>query len=144
VSAVSQIVSIRRELRTGDEQAIVELHRRVYVPEFGMGERFLTSVAASIERARARDWPNAGGVWLIEGEQGLAGSLALTDAQARAAGLTRLALVTFSDLVAAAHIYRRAGFVLRSEEPMTDWDRPILYQHYELDLVSRTGNEPSP
>ena len=32
---------LRRELREGDAEAIVELHERIYRPEYGMDERFV-------------------------------------------------------------------------------------------------------
>ena len=43
-------VEIHRTLRPGDAAAIGELHRRVYVPEYGLNETFVTSVSAGVER----------------------------------------------------------------------------------------------
>jgi GNAT superfamily N-acetyltransferase len=69
----------RETLREGDAQAIVELHRRVYVPEFGMNEEFVSGVAAGVAAARAGGWPDTGGaVWLVDLDGELSGSLALT------------------------------------------------------------------
>jgi ribosomal protein S18 acetylase RimI-like enzyme len=53
---------------------------------------------------------------------------------ARADGLRRLELETFSELRAAAHLYRSAGFAVTWERPRDDWGPPIVYQHYELQL----------
>ena len=72
-------VTIRRELRPGDAQAIVDLHRRVYCPEYGRNERFVTAVAESLAGRIALGWPAAGGaVWLLERGGRVAGSMALT------------------------------------------------------------------
>jgi GNAT superfamily N-acetyltransferase len=79
---------IRRELRAEDLDGIVELHRRVYVPEYGMGEAFLGGVRAAIEDAQSFGWPaSGGGVWLIDHHGRLGGSIALID---EGAGLGRV------------------------------------------------------
>jgi len=57
-------------------------------------------------------------------------------AEARAAGIARLELDTFSDLTAAARIYREAGFEVVSDRERDDWGPTITYQHYELPLLS--------
>lgn len=75
----SQIV-IRRTLGDGDAAAIAELHRRLYVREFGMNEEFVARVAAGVREAVAGGWPRSGGaVWLVDSDGALSGSLALTD-----------------------------------------------------------------
>jgi len=72
-------ITIRRELRSGDADAIVELHRRVYCAEYERNHRFVAAVAGSIAEAVARGWPQDGGaVWLVERGEELVGSLALT------------------------------------------------------------------
>lgn len=54
---------------------------------------------------------------------------------ARAHGYRQIALETFSDLTAAAGIYRGAGFVLVRQETGPRWGLPaITYQRYELTL----------
>jgi RimJ/RimL family protein N-acetyltransferase len=159
---------IRRELYDGDDVAIAELHRRVYGPEFGMNEEFVSRVAAAIEGAIEQGWPEqSGAVWLVEreGEPELLGSIGLTDEadgsgrvrwfvldlslrgrglgrallaelleQARAIGLERLELETFSALTTAAALYRQAGFQVVWERGRTDWGPPITYQHYTVQL----------
>lgn len=58
----------------------------------------------------------------------------LVDA-AREHGFRWLRLETFSDLRAAAAIYRDAGFSLVAEETGPRWGRPeITYQHYAMEL----------
>ena len=109
---------IRRELRDGDPEAIVEIHERVYRPEYGMEEPFVDGVRSSVEQAVARGWPEGGGVWLVEGPDGLAGCLGLTHegnglgrlrwvvlaSEARGTGLGKLMV---NEAVAEA---RRLGF----------------------------------
>ena len=73
-------IVIRQTLQAGDAEAIAELHRRVYLPEFGMNEEFVARVAAGVEAARAAGWPHPrGAVWLLDGDGELSGSLALTE-----------------------------------------------------------------
>ncbi len=74
-----QDISIRRELRSGDAESIVELHHRVYSSEYGHDRRSRDDVERDMRRAFERGWPDrAGAVWLVEREGELAGSLALT------------------------------------------------------------------
>ncbi len=159
-------LTVRRELRPGDAQAIVDLHERVYAREYGRNRAFLDAVAETVKDAIRRGWPEeAGGAWLIDAEDtgGLAGCMAWTREAAelgqvrwvvfapelrgrglgrrlldellresRAAGMTRLELMTFSALRTAAHLYRSAGFEVVSAGERSDWGTPIVYQHYAL------------
>ena len=54
--------------------------------------------------------------------------------RARDAGHRRLELITFSELTAAARIYRAAGFERVSVEPRTLWGRELEIERYELAL----------
>jgi ribosomal protein S18 acetylase RimI-like enzyme len=55
---------------------------------------------------------------------------------ARAHGFERVVLETFSDLTAAAHLYREHGFRVVSAETGPRWGRAELtYQRYEADLA---------
>jgi GNAT superfamily N-acetyltransferase len=126
-------------------------------------EAFVARSVAEIALVLARD-PEAGRVWLADDEAGLAGCIAVTRERAglgrlrwflvarraRGTGLGRqllsealayarerfhsIELATFSDLTAAAHLYRSAGFELRDSAPQHDWGREIELQHYELRL----------
>jgi ribosomal protein S18 acetylase RimI-like enzyme len=147
-------------------EILIRLHRRVYVPEYGMADGFLAGVRQTLHAAAAYGWPSgAGAGWLIDHGDGLSGSLGLTDEgdgvgkvrwfvlaselrghglgrrmfselldHAVARGLRRLELETFSELRAAGHLYRDAGFRVTWDRPRDDWGAPIVYQHYELDL----------
>lgn len=85
----SDDATIRRALREGDVLAIADLHRRVYGPEFGRNEEFVSSVRRGIDEARRGGWPQrSGAVWLVERGERLVGSLALTD-EGRGVGRVR-------------------------------------------------------
>jgi GNAT superfamily N-acetyltransferase len=72
-------ITICRELREGDPDAIVDLHRRVYCAEYERDERFVADAAGSLAAAMSRGWPADGGaVWLAERDGRVAGSMALT------------------------------------------------------------------
>jgi ribosomal protein S18 acetylase RimI-like enzyme len=53
-------------------------------------------------------------------------------------GYRRVWLVTFSELEAAAHLYREAGFVVTEADTAPRWGREsITMQRYELELAAR-------
>ena len=165
-AGITSDISIRRELREGDADAIAELHRRVYGSEYGLNERFVQGVRRGLEAAVRSGWPErTGAVWLVERDGALLGALGLTDegegvgrvrwlvldaalrgrglgrslvgellAEARDAGLRELTLETYSDLTAAARIYRDAGFQVQWERAHEDWGPPVTFQGYALDL----------
>jgi ribosomal protein S18 acetylase RimI-like enzyme len=65
--------------------------------------------------------------------------------KARAAGYARVWLATFSELEAAAHLYRSHGFKLVSEDTRPRWGRDaITYQRYELELDQNDTSEEEP
>jgi ribosomal protein S18 acetylase RimI-like enzyme len=98
-------VTIRRELRDGDAGEIVELHRRVYVPEYERNEAFLAAVAASVQSAVTAGWPHdRGAVWLLDRDAGLSGSLALTD---EGGGLGHVRWVVFAPELRGLGLGRR-------------------------------------
>jgi ribosomal protein S18 acetylase RimI-like enzyme len=58
-------------------------------------------------------------------------------ARAAAVGYARVRLETFSELEAAAHLYRDHGFELVSADTAPRWGRDrIIYQRYELELAT--------
>jgi ribosomal protein S18 acetylase RimI-like enzyme len=159
-------ISIRRELRDGDADAIADLHRRVYASEYGLNNQFVEGVRRGLEAAVSKGWPRQGGaVWLVDGDETLLGALGLTDEgegagrlrwlvldrslrgrglarslvaelieEARAVRLHTLTLETYSELTAAARIYRDAGFRVQWERTRDDWGPAITFQGYALDL----------
>ncbi len=54
--------------------------------------------------------------------------------EARAAGLGRIELDTYTELEAAARLYLEVGFRAVGDRERHDWGPPIVYRHYELDL----------
>jgi ribosomal protein S18 acetylase RimI-like enzyme len=163
---ITNDISIRRDLRDGDADAIADLHRRVYASEYGLNERFVEGVRRGLQAAVSSGWPQrSGAVWLVDGDEALLGALGLTDEgeragrlrwlvldrslrgrgvarslvaelieQARAANLHTLTLETYSELTAAARIYRDAGFRVQWERVRDDWGPAITFQGYRLDL----------
>jgi RimJ/RimL family protein N-acetyltransferase len=61
--------------------------------------------------------------------------------KAEASGYARVRLETFSDLRAAARLYRTHGFELTGADSRPRWGREqITYQHYVLELPRRQQN----
>jgi GNAT superfamily N-acetyltransferase len=143
--------SIRRELRPGDAEAIVAMHDRIYPAEYARNEPFVQAVADSVWIVESRG-VHAGSVALTdEGdaigkvrwvllESSLRGAgigrrlIGEAVDRARELGMRRLELDTFSELRAAAKIYRGAGFRVVGARERSDWGPTITYQQYALDL----------
>jgi DNA-binding MarR family transcriptional regulator/GNAT superfamily N-acetyltransferase len=53
---------------------------------------------------------------------------------ARDAGYKKITLWTHSVLTAARHIYQDAGFTLTRSEKHKSWGRPVVSEHWDLDL----------
>ena len=53
---------------------------------------------------------------------------------ARAAGYKKITLWTHSILTAARHVYKKAGFKLVREEPHESWGKPVVGEHWDLEL----------
>jgi N-acetylglutamate synthase-like GNAT family acetyltransferase len=131
-------------------------------------EAMVAGAVAQVQRAGFPTEREA--IWIVERNGEHAGSIALTDdgdagvvrwvlldselrgrglggrllaellAKARKLEYKRLWLETFSDLTAAARLYREAGFELTWEDTKPRWGRTsITYQHYELELARARG-----
>ena len=73
-------VTIRRDLRAGDADEIVDLHVRLYTTEFERNENFVAGVRDSVDAAIAEGWPETGGgLWMAERDGRVVGSTAVTD-----------------------------------------------------------------
>src|SRR5947208_5107400 len=72
-------VTVRRHLHEGDLAAIVRLQATRYATEFGLGGSFKPDLERELGRARDRGWPQPGGVWMVERDGALAGTLALVE-----------------------------------------------------------------
>jgi len=53
---------------------------------------------------------------------------------ARRAGYKKITLWTHSNLTAARHIYQKAGFRLMRTERHRSWGRPVVSEHWDLEL----------
>jgi len=53
---------------------------------------------------------------------------------ARDAGYRKMTLWTHSVLTAARHIYQQAGFTLMRSEQHRSWGRPVVSEHWDLEL----------
>ena len=165
-------VEIRRELRPGDFGELIAFQARLYAREFRMDRSFETTIAAAVTEAADRGWPGEReGVWIVERDGAIVGSLALTDdgdtgwirwflldpslrgrglgrqllaelmAMAESTGHERLRLETFNELRTAAHMYHSHGFEVVSEGPEHRWGRQLTIQHYELELAPEASGE---
>jgi ribosomal protein S18 acetylase RimI-like enzyme len=74
-------VSIRRELRDGDRDAIVDLHQRIYPEGYGLAQSFVDDVAEALDGVIENGWPErpGDGVWIAERDGEAAGCLAISD-----------------------------------------------------------------
>jgi len=98
------------------------------------------------------DGENVGTVMLVKDEPGVARlRLLLVDPKARGLGLgarlvdecirfarragyRKITLWTHSVLSAARHVYEKAGFKLMRSEPHKSWGRPVVSEHWDLEL----------
>ena len=140
------------------------MHGEVYAAEHGLDVTFEASVARALATLVERGWPGEReGIWVAEADGERVGAIVLSDEgdgrarlrllvlrpehrgvgrrlveallnRARSAGYERIDLETFSELRAAAHLYREAGFGRTSVEPRLLWGRAIEYERYELEL----------
>ena len=137
---------VRDELRAGDLEAIVAHHRRIYGEEYGVDSSFGDFVAKAVAHTAERGFPGdreAAIRWVVLSPEvrgnGLGRRLLgemLTFAEDH--GYRRVWLETFSDLEAAAHLYREHGFVVTSADTAPRWGREsVTFQRYELELEAR-------
>lgn len=158
-------VSIRNEFRPGDLGSLVSLHGRLYGAECGWDHTFEAYVAGPLAQfalaqgARDRIWiverhgVVAGSIAIVELKKKVAqlrwfllepglrgrglGKRLLEEAIgfSRHCGYLRIELWTASNLAAAAHLYRSAGFELVREITHPLWGRSVTEQQYELRIT---------
>ncbi len=128
-------------------------------PFEGLVAQIVADFANSNDPARERCWiaelngENVGSVMLVKDEQadtarirllivdekarGLGLGAKLTDeciSFARAAGYKKITLWTHSILVAARHIYQKAGFTLTSSENRHSWGKDVVAEFWDMEL----------
>jgi DNA-binding MarR family transcriptional regulator/GNAT superfamily N-acetyltransferase len=94
-----------------------------------VGSVFLAKESATVARLR---------LLLVDPKaRGLGLGAKLTDESirfARSAGYKKITLWTHSVLTAARHIYQKAGFKLMRSEKHKSWGRPVVSEHWDLEL----------
>jgi GNAT superfamily N-acetyltransferase len=153
-------------LRPGDLGWVVHRHGALYAREYGFDPTFEAYVAGPLADFALRGSPRdriwiaeiqgrfAGCVAIVAAEPRAAQlRWFLVEPEARGAGLGRRLLLealgfcracgyasvtlwTVGALVAAAHLYRAAGFVKVEERPGRRWGVDVTEEKYELDLTS--------
>jgi DNA-binding MarR family transcriptional regulator/N-acetylglutamate synthase-like GNAT family acetyltransferase len=127
-------------------------------PFEGVCAQIVADFANNYDPKRERCWiaemdgENVGAVMLVKDRPGVARvRLLLVDPKARGLGLgarlvdecvrfarragyRKITLWTHSVLTAARHIYEKAGFKLMRSEPHKSWGRPVVSEHWDLDL----------
>lgn len=157
-------IRIRNELRPGDIGRLVELHGLLYAKEYGFDYTFEAYVAQPLaefvlhntdrERIWLVDADNTlmGSIAIVRHDDTTAqlrwfllhpdirgkglGSPLVADAVkfCVAQGYNNVSLWTVSALLAAGHLYRRAGFHLAEEKTHQIWGGQWTEQRYELEL----------
>jgi len=155
-------VTLRTNLRPGDVGAVVHLHGVLYAREYGFDETFEAYVAGPLadfvlspsDRQRLwlaeRDDRLVGCVAVVAADEATAqlrwylvgpaargcglGRRLLDEAVAFAwrSGFEVIVLWTVSALTAAAHLYRKVGFVKVEERPGRRWGVEVIEERYEL------------
>jgi GNAT superfamily N-acetyltransferase len=138
-----------------------ELYAREYrwqSPFEGVCAQIVADFVNNYDPKRERCWiaemdgENVGTVMLVKDKPGVARlRLLLVDPKARGLGLgaqlvdesvrfarragyKKITLWTHSVLTAARHIYEKAGFRLMRSEPHKSWGRPVVSEHWDLEL----------
>jgi DNA-binding MarR family transcriptional regulator/N-acetylglutamate synthase-like GNAT family acetyltransferase len=138
-----------------------ELYRQEYgwgAPFEGVCAQIVADFVNKFDRKRERCWiaemdgDNVGSIMLAKETERVARiRLLLVDPKARGLGLGRqltdecirfarragyqnITLWTHSVLTAARHIYQKAGFTLMRSEQHRSWGRPVVSEHWDLDL----------
>jgi DNA-binding MarR family transcriptional regulator/N-acetylglutamate synthase-like GNAT family acetyltransferase len=138
-----------------------ELYRQEYgwtEPFEGVCAQIVADFVNKFDRKRERCWiaqmdgDNVGSIMLAKETatvarirlllvdpkaRGLGLGARLTDESirfARRAGYRKMTLWTHSVLTAARHIYQKAGFTLTRSERHRSWGRPVVSEHWDLDL----------
>ena len=138
-----------------------ELYRQEYgwvEPFEGVCAQIVADFVNKFDRKRERCWiaeldgDNVGSIMLAKDSptvarirlllvdpkaRGLGLGARLTDESirfARRAGYRKMTLWTHSLLTAARHIYQKAGFKLMRSERHRSWGRPVVSEHWDLEL----------
>jgi N-acetylglutamate synthase-like GNAT family acetyltransferase len=157
-------IEIRNDLRPGDIGYLTYLHGTLYAEEYGLNYVFEAYVAATLadfvkghtDRERIwiveKDGHIRGSIAIVKSSEEMAqlrwfllhpdlrghgiGKLLIEEAVnfCKQSGYSRVFLLTVSELLAAAALYKSAGFQLTEEETHPIWGVVITEQRYDLEL----------
>src|SRR6185369_11957867 len=108
---------ILRSHQPGDMGWVVHRHGALYAQEYGWDEQFEALVAEIAAKFIQHFNPKVERCWIAEKDGAIAGLVDECIRFARQAGYKKITLWTQKNLVAATHIYQKAGFRLVHEEP---------------------------
>jgi len=157
-------ISIRNELIPGDLGNVIRMHGELYSREYGYGLQFEDYVAKGVCEFYENYDPKRDRVWVCEHDERIVGFLLLMHRSLaaqlryfliepgyrgiglggkligmcmqflRECGYKECYLWTTNELPAAAHLYKRVGFVLTEEKDTTNFGKPVTEQRYDLVL----------
>jgi ribosomal protein S18 acetylase RimI-like enzyme len=155
-------ISMRTTLQPGDIGYITYLHGSLYNEEYNYGISFEAYVAQGLAEFYQQYDPQKDAVWICEYDNKIVGFLLLMHRGAaaqlryfilakgyrgiglgsklmklymqflRQKGYTSSYLWTTHELDAAAHLYKKYGFVLTEEKESTAFGKPLKEQRYDL------------
>jgi GNAT superfamily N-acetyltransferase len=159
---ISNDITIRTDLRSGDIGYVIYLHGILYKREYDYGIEFESYVAAGLFEFYENYYPDRIRVWVCEHNDQIVGFLLLMNrgeaAQLRyflirpeyrgiglgkrlmelymeffrQCGYKSSYLWTTHELETAARLYQRHGFKLAEEKKSTVFGKPLIEQKYEL------------
>ena len=155
-------INIRTEIQPGDLGMVIHLHGSLYSKEYGFGIGFETYVAEGLVGFYRNYNPAKDRAWICEHEGQVIGSIFLVDrcdsaqlryfiirpkyrsiglgkklmneylGYLRIGGYKSSYLWTTSELLAAAALYKRYGFVLSKEKESSLFGKNVIEQKYVL------------
>jgi ribosomal protein S18 acetylase RimI-like enzyme len=131
---LSESITVRRELRPGDTEAIAAMHGEVYRGEFALGPTFVTDIERNLAAAVEAGWPERGSLWLVELDGSLVGSMALTE---ESPGVACLRWVLLRSELRATGLGRRLVTEAVEEADDAGYDLLYLETFSELQYAAR-------
>jgi GNAT superfamily N-acetyltransferase len=131
---VSESIEIRRNLRPGDLGAIVAMHGRLYSIEYGVDSRFEARVASGIAKVGSNGFPGPReGLWIVERDGEIGGSIAYTD---EGAGVAMVRWVLLEPALRGRGLARRLLGELLTEVEVHGYSRVALETFSDLAVAA--------
>jgi GNAT superfamily N-acetyltransferase len=132
---VSDSIEIRRDLRPGDLGEIVAMHGRLYPAAYGVDSTFEAMVAASVAKAGSSGFPRSReGLWIVERDGEIGGSMAYTD---EGAGVAMVRWVLLEPALRGRGLGRRLFGELLTEVEVHGYSRVALATFSDLREAAR-------